>query len=1776
LHRNEPIIAAANPLSFPFGKSKLSGSDLQKPTSLQFGPDGRLYVALMDGLIKVFEIERTNSNNYKVVNSETIHQIKNIQNHNDNGTVANYLNNRLVTGLFVTGTANQPVIYVHSSDPRIGGGPSGSTTNLDTNSGILSRLTRSGNSWQKLDLVRGLPRSEENHHTNGITANASGTKLYLAAGGNTNMGGVSNNFAFLPEYALSAAILEIDLLQIGNSTYDLPTLDDEDRNGVNDFNDPFGGNRGKNQAKLVAGGPVQIYSPGFRNPYDVVLMQNGRMYSWDNGPNSGWGGPPINNGTQGNCTNGVSEPGQTQHDALHLITGKGYYAGHANPTRGNDNNTFNSSNPQSPVPYSNPVECDYRGPGQNGNGVDPQNDMLVSLPTSTNGIAEYKASNFGGLMQGNLLAASFNNKIYRVAFDQNGQSIVVFEPEDFGGGGTSGCVAGNAGQDADLDGYSDADELANSTDPCSAADTPTDADGDSISDLTDQDDDNDGIYDTHDPFAIDPTNGAGTSLGVDHQWENDGADPGFIANLGFSGLMFNGIDNYRDQFDLNQMTISGAAGVVTVDNVTSGDPIAGKNNQDYAFQFGVNVNASSPVFRAHTRVLAPFSGISPKNWQSMGLFIGTGDQDNYLKLVINSGGLQFASEVDGSRTYEQNTSADVLNADYVDLYIEVDPASALATALYQVTKNGQTSALIPADAATTFPGTWLSNPTKLAVGIISTSIGAQPFPATWDFISVKPVDDGPVTNSAPVIAVAGEIHATTNVPVNLSATVTDDGLPNDSINSSWLAPGGYNVNISDTSNPSSSASFSEAGSYTLSITADDGELSTTETVTVIVSDQGAVSAPVYRINAGGPSVPASDGDWIADTGSFVNTGKKWFSNSKVDTSNIDPSIPEALFESERYDSPGGSDMHWQLPVVPGTYDVNLYFAETYFGVQSPGGRVFTVEIEDQSLDGFDIFSNAGGYTALVKSFTVTSDDTLDIKFSHIAQNPAIKAIEVLTHQSGGNNTSVTITDNNFSTDTGVIDLVSEPPPEAETETEAEAETETEAEAEAETEAVTESESVAESEIEAEKETQIASGLLTVEVESYNSKVSSGAHRWESASKSGASGSAMVSTPDTGKLNNNPDASAVMNYSMYFAEAGTYHVWLRGWGDTVGKEGKSDSVHVGINNNHNNAQVLENFPDRWTWSNKKRGSGTVTVTVPAPGEHVISLWMREDGLILDQLILTKDASFTPIDGAVVLLNASAPASGSSDSDDVAEPELQTDTEQQPETATATATDLQSDGGTLSIEVENFASRSSDGAHQWLVVSESGASGSAVVSTPNTGKLKGSPGGSAAMNYPIPFTEAGTYTVWLRGLGDSNGSGKNDSVHVGINNNLSTSQVLENFPDRWTWSKQKRSGGSVTITIPSAGVHVINLWMREDGLILDKMVLTKNSSFIPTSIGPDATTDVSDSSSSATQDTPSSQHTQDAIVRLSDDFIAVRIEAEDFTDKNDRWMLTSPTSIPNVAADPDEPHNSTASGKANLELLPDTRVTHNDPVSGGPDGSLWGNAGPGPSIDYLVNVPEAGRYLVYVKTYSTGLEDNGIHVGINGTTPDSGERIQTCAKRRWVWTAAQRTSAEHCGERKKIWVDVPAAGPNKITFYAREDGFELDQFVLLKETHDGSLDCDLTLGDDVVCKNINTGKTVSDTELPISKTVGSNDDSSAANSAGEQNFGSRWNFQNSADGSTVQQRHEAAGVNFNGKLYVLGGRGARGVSVYDPGTNRWSQKAAQQQNLGDWCIHRFVSR
>jgi hypothetical protein len=213
----------------------------------------------------------------------------------------------MITGLLVAGATATPVVYVSSSDPRVGGGVNGTETNLDTNSGVVSRLTKSGTGWQKQDLVRGLPRSQENHATNALVLDQEGNALYIAQGGNTNMGAPSHNFTFLPEC----------------------------------------------QAKVTTSGPVQVYAPGFRNPFALVKARSGNLYAVDNGSNAGWGNVPVGAGPGGTCTNAVNESGIDGAHTLHRITGPGYCGGHVNPTRGNRANTFNVTNPQSPVPIGN-------------------------------------------------------------------------------------------------------------------------------------------------------------------------------------------------------------------------------------------------------------------------------------------------------------------------------------------------------------------------------------------------------------------------------------------------------------------------------------------------------------------------------------------------------------------------------------------------------------------------------------------------------------------------------------------------------------------------------------------------------------------------------------------------------------------------------------------------------------------------------------------------------------------------------------------------------------------------------------------------------------------------------------------------------------------------------------------------------------------------------------------------------------------------------------------------------------------------------------------------------------------------------------------------------------------------------------------------------------------------------------------------------------------------------------------------------------------------------
>jgi hypothetical protein len=679
-----------------------------------------------------------------------------------------------VTGIAVSGSAGAPVIYIASSDPRIGGGESGGDTNLDTNSGVLSKLTKSGGTWTKVDLVRGLPRSEENHTANGLALSLDGQTLYIAQGGNTNKGAPSNNFAKLPEFALSAAILSVDLSAVQGG-YDLPTLDDETRAGASDIHDPFGGNSGKNQAKVVPNGPVQVYAPGFRNAYDVVVTAAGKMFSIDNGGNAQWGDVPVGEGPAGTCTNGIKEPGTTERDSLHAITGKGYYGGHPNPTRANTANTFNTSNPQSPVSAGNAIECDFQSAGDvNGAGKDEAS--LVSFGSSTNGLAEYTASNFGGAMKGNLLAASFDGTIQRLvtsATSATKQAIAtgIPGPLDVTALGDTGTYPGPSGSPTSARRRS-----TSSSRPTSAGHTAGVRPHEGrrgrgrlherrrdrqrhrlvlggqqarrlrqrqVSDLTDANDDNDALADVVDPFARDKDNGLTTPMPVSYLWENEAsAEVGGFFGLGFTGLMTNGKTDYLQQFDAEGMTTGGAAGVVTVDEVDPGDAFGPGNSQRYGFQFGVKARPTDGPFTVSTRIVGPFKGVTPEDYQSMGLFLGTGDQDNYVKITtaaVGGTGIQVGREVAGVAT-STKTPLVMPGPDAVDLFLTVDPQAGTVQPSYMLSSDGAGGPEDQRRRQDQRPDELVHAADRgLAVGIISTSNGpGAPFAASWDFMKVTP------------------------------------------------------------------------------------------------------------------------------------------------------------------------------------------------------------------------------------------------------------------------------------------------------------------------------------------------------------------------------------------------------------------------------------------------------------------------------------------------------------------------------------------------------------------------------------------------------------------------------------------------------------------------------------------------------------------------------------------------------------------------------------------------------------------------------------------------------------------------------------------------------------------------------------------------------------------------------------------------------------------------------------------------------------------------------
>jgi len=132
-------------------------------------------------------------------------------------------------------------------------------------------------------------------------------------------------------------------------------------------------------------------------------------------------------------------------------------------------------------------------------------------------------------------------------------------------------------------------------------------------------------------------------------------------------------------------------------------------------------------------------------------------------------------------------------------------------------------------------------------GNAATSIGWQ-----WQDVSGTDLHDGSVDcgatgNQPPVVNAGPDQQVTLPAQATMQGSVTDDGLPNPpaTVTATWsLVSGPGTATFTDPSSPTTTASFSAAGTYVLRLTGDDTALQTSDNVSVAVLSEGLTTLTV--------------------------------------------------------------------------------------------------------------------------------------------------------------------------------------------------------------------------------------------------------------------------------------------------------------------------------------------------------------------------------------------------------------------------------------------------------------------------------------------------------------------------------------------------------------------------------------------------------------------------------------------------------------------------------------------------------------------------------------------------------------------------------------------------------------------------------------------------------------------------------------------------------------------------------------------------------------------
>jgi hypothetical protein len=121
----------------------------------------------------------------------------------------------------------------------------------------------------------------------------------------------------------------------------------------------------------------------------------------------------------------------------------------------------------------------------------------------------------------------------------------------------------------------------------------------------------------------------------------------------------------------------------------------------------------------------------------------------------------------------------------------------------------------------------------------------------------------------------------------------------------------------------------------------------------------------------------------------------------------------------------------------------------------------------------------------------------------------------------------------------------------------------------------------------------------------------------------------------------------MDYYVQFSHAGTWYVWVLGadLGNRAMSMGLNGTVPATANLIGNSTGAFgSQFSGTWSWCGFYGGKAAnyAAIQIPGPGNYIISVFIQQEGLLLDQFLLIQDAGYIP--GGAEIETRAAPSLG----------------------------------------------------------------------------------------------------------------------------------------------------------------------------------------------------------------------------------------------------------------------------------------------------------------------------------------------------------------------------------------------------------------------------------------------------------------------------------------------------------------------------------------------------